>query len=194
MTPVQIALEEIVNTLDALRIPYMVGGSVASSVHGFFRSTNDIDLVAAMLPQHIVQFASRLAANFYVDPETIQDALAQKRPFNLIHLASGYKFDIFPAAGNLYFETQIERSNSPEVALGEGANVRCSLATAEDTLLAKLVWYRQGGEQSERQWNDVRGIRSVQGSRLDHAYMSKWASDLKVDDLLDRLLSEEERG
>ena len=194
MTPVQIALEEIVNTLDALRIPYMVGGSVASSVHGFFRSTNDIDLVAAMLPQHIVQFASRLAANFYVDPETIQDALAQERPFNLIHLASGYKFDIFPAAGNLYFETQIERSKSQEVALGEGANVRCSLATAEDTLLAKLVWYRQGGEQSERQWNDVRGIRSVQGSRLDHAYMSKWASHLKVDDLLDRLLSEEERG
>ena len=188
MTPVQIALEEIVNTLDALRIPYMVGGSVASSVHGFFRSTNDIDLVAAMLPQHIVQFASRLAANFYLDPETIQEALAQKRPFNLIHLGSGYKFDIFPAVG------QIERSKSQEVPLGEGANVRCSLATAEDTLLAKLVWYRQGGEQSERQWNDVRGIRSVQGSRLDHAYMSKWASHLKVDDLLDRLLSEEERG
>jgi hypothetical protein len=192
LTPVQLAFEEIVNTLDTLRIPYMVGGSVASSVHGFFRSTNDIDLVAAMQPQHIVRFASRLAANFYVDPETMQAALAQQRPFNLIHLASGYKFDIFPAAGNTYFETQIERSKSEEVTLGEGASVRCSLATAEDTLLAKLVWYRQGGEQSERQWNDVRGIRSVQGSRLDRTYMTKWARHLKVDDLLDRLLSEEE--
>jgi hypothetical protein len=139
LTPVQIAFEEIVNTLDTLRIPYMVSGSVARSVHG-------------------------------------------------------YKFDIFPAAGNTYFETQIERSKSQEVELGEGANVRCSLATAEDTLLAKLVWYRQGGEQSERQWNDVRGIRSVQGSRLDRAYMTKWARHLKVDDLLDRLLSEEELG
>ena len=193
MTPVQIAFEEIVNTLDTLRIPYMVGGSVASSVHGFFRSTNAIDLVAAMQPQHIVRFASHLAANFYVNPETMQEALAQRRPFNLIHLASGYKFDIFPAAGNTYFETQIERREQ-EVELGEGANVRCSLATAEDTLLAKLVWYRQGGEQSERQWNDVRGIRSVQGNRLDRAYMSKWASHLNVDDLLDRLLSEEELG
>jgi hypothetical protein len=66
------------------------------------------------------------------------------------------------------------------------------VASAEDTILAKLIWYRAGGEQSERQWNDVRGIRSVQGARLDRTYMRQWARHLEVDDLLDRLWSEEE--
>jgi hypothetical protein len=192
LTLVQFAFQEIVNTLDALDIPYMVGGSLASSVHGFFRSTNDIDLVAAIPPERAVPLASRLAPAFYVDLETIREALSQERPFNVIHLASGYKFDIFPAAGNPYFEMQIARSKFQDVALGDGASVRCSLATAEDTLLAKLAWYRAGGEQSERQWNDVRGIRSVQGALLDRAYMKKWAQHLKVDDLLERLFSEEE--
>jgi hypothetical protein len=58
----------------------------------------------------------------------------------------------------------------------------------------KLLWYRAGGEQSERQWNDLRGIRAVQGEALDQAYMQQWARELKVNDLLERLFSEKEPG
>ena len=58
------------------------------------------------------------------------------------------------------------------------------VATAEDTLLMKLVWYRSGGEVSERQWNDVRGIAAVQRERLDREYLRRWAAYLKVEDLL----------
>jgi hypothetical protein len=170
----------------------MVGGSLASSVHGFFRSTNDIDLVAAIQPEHVSLLATRLQSAFYIDADTIREALSQRRPFNLIHLASGYKFDFFPAAGNPYFETQIERSWPQEIALDEGTAIRCPLATPEDTILAKLAWYRAGGEQSERQWNDVRGILTIQGSNLDWSYMRTWASYLEVSDLLDRIYSEGE--
>jgi hypothetical protein len=184
--------QELVDTLNRLTIPYMVGGSLASSVHGIFRATNDIDIVAAVREEDIPHLASGLAGNFYADPETMIQALHEARPFNLIHFVSGYKFDIFPAAGNPYFETQLARCTVQEIPLGEGETIGCPVATAEDTILAKLAWYRAGGEQSERQWNDVRGIRSVQGTLLDLAYMRKWAGHLKVDDLLERLLSEAE--
>jgi len=64
------------------------------------------------------------------------------------------------------------------------------VATAEDTVLRKLEWYRAGGETSERQWNDLRGVLKVSGAQLDREYMYEWARYLKIDDLLDRLLAE----
>ena len=188
---VQRAFQQVVDTLDRLAVPYMVGGSIASSVHGIYRSTNDIDIVAAVGEEHILPFAAALEGAFYTDAATMREALRQGRSFNVIHFATGYKFDIFPAAGNPYFQMQLSRSELQEVPVGEGHNIRCSVATAEDILLAKLVWYRAGGEQSERQWNDVRGIRSVRGVHLDRVYMKEWAQHLKVDDLLEKLLSEQ---
>jgi hypothetical protein len=186
---IQRAFRELIDAIKDQKIRYMVGGSLASSVHGIFRATNDIDIVAAVRDEHVAPLASKLAGEFYVDLETIRAAVAQARSFNVIHFASGYKFDIFPASGNPYFEVQLERCRVQEVALGQGETIRCSVATAEDTILAKLVWYRAGAEQSERQWNDVRGIRSVQGTLLDRVYMRKWARRLNVEDLLERLLS-----
>ena len=189
----QRAFQKILDTLNQLKIPYMIGGSLASSIHGVFRSTNDIDIVADLEEQHVTQFVSQLAGEFYLDPETMREALHQGRPFNVIHFASGYKFDIFPVAGISYYQTQLKRCGVQEVAISEGESVRCSVATAEDMILAKLAWYRAGGEHSERQWNDVRGIRSVQGDRLDRTYMREWAQRLGVDDLLEKLWSEEEQ-
>lgn len=185
------ALRKLVTTLDALAVPYMIGGSLASSVHGIFRSTNDIDVIAAVREEHVAPLVANLAQEFYADSDAIREALRLQRPFNLIHFVSGYKFDIFPATGNPYFEKQLERAVPQEVSLGEGESMRCSIATAEDMVLAKLVWYRAGGEQSERQWNDVRGIRSTQGARLDGTYLRQWARYLGVEDLLERLLSEQ---
>ena len=71
-----------------------------------------------------------------------------------------------------------------------GEPIECAVATAEDTILRKLEWYRAGGEVSERQWNDLRGILKVSGPKLDRDYMGKWAPFLKVEDLLQRLLDE----
>ena len=64
------------------------------------------------------------------------------------------------------------------------------VASAEDTILAKLEWYRLGGEQSERQWRDIRGVVQVQGDRLDYEYVSQQAAVLGVTDLWQKMLSE----
>lgn len=189
MLDIQRAFELILDAFDRLAIPYVVGGSVASSAHGIYRSTNDIDIVALVRPQQAGKLVDSLSKEFYLDLDTILEALHLGRSFNLIHFKSGQKFDIFPVTG-AYDQVQLERRQPQEVTLVEGQSLRCFVATAEDTVLAKLAWYRAGGEQSERQWNDLRGVCSVQGPRLDQAYMRKWARHLRVEDLLDRLLEE----
>ena len=62
------------------------------------------------------------------------------------------------------------------------------MARAEDTILAKLVWYRKGGEVPDRQWHDVLGVIQVQAGRLDSAYLREWAANLRVTDLLVKAL------
>jgi hypothetical protein len=94
------AFRKLITTLDALAIPYMIGGSLASSVHGILRSTNDNDIVAAIREEHVAPLVANLTKEFHADSEAMLEALRLDRPFNLIHFASGCKFDIFPAAGN----------------------------------------------------------------------------------------------
>lgn len=185
------ALERVLHALDRLGIRYMVGGSLASSIHGIQRSTRDIDIVASVGEQHTGPLASDLAGEFYIDAEAAKEALRRGRPFNLIHFATSYKFDIFPLPDDPYNRAQLQRSELKDIAFGESVTVTSYVAAAEDTVLSKLVWYRLGGEQSDQQWNDLRGIRSVQRAKLDQAYLRRWAVYLRVQDLLDRLLSEE---
>jgi len=64
------------------------------------------------------------------------------------------------------------------------------IASPEGTILNKLEWYRMGGEVSDRQWNDILGVLKVQGTNLDMAYLQRWATALKVDDLLERALED----
>jgi hypothetical protein len=179
----------ILGALDRLEIPYMVAGSAASSLHGIARPTMDIDLVADIRPDQIEEFAAELKADFYADTEMIKEALARGRSFNLIHLASSFKFDIFPLQKDDFSQTQFARRQVAETT-SLGDPIECAVATAEDTILNKLRWYRTGGETSERQWNDLRGILRVSGTRLDLAYLNTWAPRLGVADLLERLLHE----
>ena len=180
-------LLRLIEVLDGMAIRYMFGGSLASSAHGTYRSTNGVDIVAEIKEQDIPRLVSQLSGDFYADAETMREAVRRGRSFNMIHFASSYKFDIFPLPDDPYSAVQLERRMFQELPMVEGENVKCPVAR----ILAKLVWYRLGGEQSERQWSDLRGIRSVQRTRLDYNYLRRWAAHLSVQDLLDRLLSEE---
>ena len=182
--------KRILETLDRLEIPYMVGGSAASSLHGIARPTMDIDLVVNLRADQVEEFAAELKADFYADPEMMREALARGRSFNLIHYASSFKFDLFPLQADEYSQTQFRRRRFAESRLLGDEPIECAFATAEDTILTKLRWYRASGETSERQWNDLRGILQVSGAGLDLDYLNSWAPRLGVADLLARLLAE----
>jgi hypothetical protein len=181
--------KRVLEVMDLLEIRYQVVGSLASSMHGIPRATMDVDLIVNLRPDQIEEFAATLKADFYADPETIKEALGRQRSFNLIHYASAFKFDIFPLLEDEYSQTQFGRRQFAETT-SLGDPIECAVATAEDTILNKLRWYRTGGETSERQWNDLRGILQVSGSRLDLAYLNTWAPRLGMADLLERLLHE----
>jgi hypothetical protein len=112
-------------------------------------------------------------------------AIQARRSFNVIHIRLAQKVDIFPAT-EAFHEAQLQRGTV--IPLGAGG-VPYPVATAEDILLAKLQWYRLGGEVSERQWTDIAGILAV-APDLDAAYLRTWAARLGVEDLLDKAVAD----
>jgi len=188
MDPLTETLSLIKAALERLGMRYVVGGSVASSARGIWRSTLDVDLVVAIKAAQADALAEALGPEWYADSEMIRRAIQQRRSFNVIYIRYAQKVDIFPATKEFH-EAQLERATV--IPLGAG-RIPCPVATAEDILLAKLQWYRMGGEVSERQWSDVAGILAV-APDLDAAYLRTWAARLGVEDLLDKAVADLKR-
>lgn len=183
-------LLRLLETLDRLELPYAIGGSVASSAHGVPRSTMDVDVVVDLSADQVEELVEGLQPDFYAEAADMRSAIVAARSFNVIHMPSAYKFDIFPLKRDEYSQTEFGRRQFLQIQGFGPEPIECAVATAEDTILRKLEWYRKGGETSERQWSDLRGILTVSGAGLDREYLRKWAGFLRVEDLLDRLSEE----
>jgi hypothetical protein len=190
MVESETGLRRLVDVLNRLGIPFFIGGSLASSIHGVPRATMDVDLVADLRLERIADLAKELGGEFYVDVEALRSALQAGRSFNLIHYASSYKFDIFPLVADRFQQTEFGRREIVHLDWSGTGALEFPVATAEDTMLSKLSWYRAGGEASTRQWDDVVGILRARGTRLDVDYLREWARYLCVEDLFERALSE----
>ena len=176
--------------LAELGAPYHLGGSLASSIHGFARATLDADLVADLRPGQGRKIAERLGGSFYADADALETAIETRRSFNVIHLESMFKVDVFVLKDTAFDRESFSRSRRE--AIGDVAeDVRVS--TPEDTVLHKLLWYEKGGRVSERQWNDLVGVIEVQGKRIDDLYLDRWARELGLEPLLAAARAEAER-
>lgn len=170
-------------------IAWYVGGSVASTVHGRFRATNDVGLIAGLRAEHAEAMRMALDADHYVDGGSIRDAVHRRSSFNLLHFETGLKIDVFVAADSEY-EASV-RARRVLQPVGDGPSARqLWIASAEDTILAQLAWCRRGGEVSERQWSDLQGVMELRNCDLDIDYLRRWAPALGVADLLERALRE----
>ncbi len=176
-TPLQAAL-----AFDTLEIPYVVGGSYASSIHGEPRSTRDCDFLADLKTEHLVTLPPLLQKEFYLSETAMEEALRLRRSFNLIHLETGFKIDIFVSEGRPFDEERLKRGISLDIG-----QQTLRISTAEDTILAKLEWYEL--HASEQQWRDILGILLIQKNKLDSGYLKFWARELLVEESLQRALA-----
>ena len=182
------ALSPVVTVLRDLQIRHYVGGSVASSFHGAARSTMDVDLVCELQADQIQEFVSRFGTDFYLSEPAVRDAVRRKSCFNLIHIATSFKVDVFVSRERPFDKASMRRATLEH--LGESQTIDVPIATAEDSIISKLEWYRKTNETSERQWDDVTRLMALLGDTADIDYLREQAESTGVSDLLTRLLEQ----
>ena len=183
------AIAPVVEAFAQLGVTYSISGSIASSAHGLARATLDIDVVAAMRKEQAGGLVDALHNYYYVDHDAIVDAIQAGTMFNLIHLETMLKVDVYILSKRRFDQESFGRRHRAPLGDVETAE-ECFILTPEDIILHKLEWYKMGGAVSERQWKDVIGVLQVQAEALDSSYLRRWANDLGVVELLDLALSQ----
>lgn len=176
----------VAEIFDKLNIPYMVGGSLASSVHGIPRATQDIDIVADIKPVQVDSLVKAFEGEFYIDADMVQDAIKYSSSFNIIYLETMFKVDIFVLKNDLVSQDEMNRRQPYQVDSQQAFFV----SSAEDIIIQKLHWFQLGGKISERQWNDILGVFQVQQETLDYSYLQKSAKLKGVAELLEQAIKE----
>lgn len=177
------ALEPVAKAFDQLGVQYYVGGSVASSAYGIARATLDVDMVSNLKRRHVASLVKMLEPSYYIDEDMILDAILRHSSFNLIHLDTMIKVDVFVVEDTPYDREALRRRRKD--TLDDEHETEFFLGSPEDVILNKLKWYRIGGSVSEQQWRDVLGVVTVQKGLLDMEYLRHWAAALGLVGLLE---------
>lgn len=180
-----------VRILERLGLDYLIGGSLAASLHGIPRSTQDADLVVDLPSSRVAELLRALGPQFYADEERARSAVSRQAAFNIIHLETMFKVDLFVLGDDAAAQSEMRRRERHR--LGDTDADAAFVASAEDTVLQKLLWYRRGHGVSDRQWQDLVGVLKVQGNRIDRAYLDAWATALDLRELLAEAFTEADR-
>jgi hypothetical protein len=181
---------KVTRVFERLGIPYLISGSLASTLHGMVRSTQDSDVIAEIRLEHVRPFVGSLQREFFMDEEMIAEAVQHNLSFNLIHRSTAFKVDVFIPQPRSFHQSQLARAQKQTFSLDSGVEVSANFSSAEDVILSKLEWYRMGEGDSERQWRDILGVLKTRSGELDVKYLHKWARELNVSDLLERALKQ----
>ncbi len=181
-------VQEVIAALSRLNIPYAVGGSWASSMFGKMRFTHDADLTVEPFPGKEAEFVASFGEEYYVALSAVEDAVRRRSSFNIIHLPTNFKVDVFVRKERPFEQSLMARRQAR--TLPSLPDILIFVVSPEDIILLKLEWFRLGNEVSERQWTDILNVLDIQRGRLDQAYLDHWAQVIGVADLLARARQE----
>jgi hypothetical protein len=181
-------VERLTDIFDGLGIAYAIGGSMASSVYGAMRFTQDADITVESFSPVADKFYDVVTDEFYISEEAMREALGSHGSFNVIHFETAFKIDIF-VQGPSEFERGL-LAHRRKAKLSDASRRDLHVVSPEDIILLKLRWFDMTGGTSERQWHDVLGVLAVQGESLDFEYLTDFAAKLGLEGLLDRARAE----
>jgi hypothetical protein len=177
------ALAVVLTKLDECGISYMITGSFASNIHGVPRATQDADVIIEADKKSLTTLMETFGEDFYASGEAAQQALQTQGFFNVVHLPTGFKIDLIIKKSRSFSQVEFSRRER-----GNFSGQDRWFAAAEDVILAKLEWAKMGS--SERQYQDALNVAKIQKKRLDRRYLEKWARDLTVGSLLEKMFQE----
>ncbi len=180
----------IAEVLDDLEIRYVIGGSVAASIYGEPRTTLDLDLMIEANERQVVELTERLRQGFYVDQADAVNAVRSSSSFSVIHLGTSMKVDFFLAEREVFATEQLNRRRAIDI----GGGVSAWFYAPEDLIVRKLLCFRAGGEQSQRQWRDVVGILRIAHDGIDFEYLRRAATARRLLDLVERAIADADRA
>ena len=162
-------LKYLDDTFDALGVPYLVVGSMATIGYGEPRLTNDIDVfVSLTLSQVPALCAAFQSPEYYLSADAVEQAVRQGFQFNILHPASGLKVDVIIATESEFDRSQLARSVQMVAAPG----IEATFASPEDVIIKKLEYFKEG--KSEKHLRDIVGVLKVRGDRIDRVYLNHW--------------------
>jgi hypothetical protein len=176
-------LGRLIRLLNEAGMPYMVAGSMGSSIHGRPRATQDVDVVIDPTEDQLESVLALLGQDYYVSRDAALDALRHRTMFNVVDLEGGGKADLIIRKDRPYSRREFERRLQID-AMGQMLWV----VAPEDIILSKLEWMK--GRQSDVQYSDALGVAVTQWGSLDLEYLRQWADELGVEDILNGLLNE----
>jgi hypothetical protein len=181
-----LVLKQLIDALDDMKIDYAIGGSVASSVYGKVRFTQDADITVTSFTDKAERLYNVLKENFYISRDAMYQAISNRGSFNVIHLESAFKIDIFIQKDDDFHRQLFLRRK--KVKLDESIEHLFDIVSAEDIILLKLQWYQSAGCISDRQWSDILGVLTVQSHALDMKYLKNCSEKLGLSDILEKAI------
>jgi hypothetical protein len=177
-------LRRLVNSLDALGIPYMIGGAQAAIFYGEPRLTRDIDVIADVGLEHIAGLLQHFpVAEFYLSEDAMREAIQDRSQFNIIHPTSGLKIDVILPKREPFDRVQFSRRERHQMAEGHDAY----FASPEDVILYKMIFFREGS--GDRHVRDILGMLSISGEAIDRRYIAEWAARLGLEEIWQSILA-----
>jgi hypothetical protein len=168
----------VLDALDKSRVPYMIAGSVAAMLYGEPRMTNDMDVVVELGQDQVDQFLSHFGGDDYYAPsgDAVRSTIARGGAFNIIHVPSASKVDIIVRRRTDFAEHEFSRRQR----LPFTEQFEASVATPEDVIVSKLLFYTQG--RSDKHLTDIAGVLRLSAGRIDLQYVESWVVRLGLQD------------